>query len=51
MLCNSLAGKFHRDCNIKIERASMHCLVIACPRSFNMGLPSAEGYVLVYGIW
>ena len=29
--------------SINTERANMHCRGIACTRSFNMGLSSAEG--------
>jgi hypothetical protein len=36
----------HTVCSMHIEIANKHCQYIACTRSFNMGLTSAEGQSL-----
>jgi hypothetical protein len=47
LLCHIEAfGLPHRDCSRHIGRVNMHCRIIACTRSFDMGLISAEGLKL-----
>jgi hypothetical protein len=47
-LCNAQSSQgyyysHHRDCSAHIETTNMHCWGIACTRSFEIYLTSAEG--------